>query len=247
MRVDLAQFCEDYDVAVVVVSRDRADVLAKATDRLIQGYHLFYSGEGYESHTYREATRTEVPRGIQGLSAVRNFVLDTLPNRVVVFFDDDVKMVYWVAGTRSVRLDTERVHLAIIDMVVHALDQGSEAFGMSPLDLRKSSPLVPFRLRGVFGTVIGVVGRDHRFDERNLLKVDYDFCLMTMAGNARIVHMDMRYFAASAKDELAGGNMAFRTQQRRHAEIDNLIRWWGPDVVIPSDNKGNEKLRVSVP
>lgn len=247
MKVDLDGFCRDFDVAVVVVSRDRAAILAKATDLLLDGYHLFYSGTGYDSTPLRAGQRTEVPRGIQGLSAVRNFVLDTLPNRVVVFFDDDVKMVYWVAGTRSVRLDTERVRLAIMDMVVHALDQGSEAFGMSPLDLRKSSPLVPFRLRGVFGTVIGVVGRDHKFDERNMLKVDYDFCLMTMAGSARIVHMDMRYFAASAKDELAGGNMEFRTQQRRLHEIDNLIRWWGPDVVIPSDNKGNEKLRVSVP
>lgn len=246
MKVDLAGFCRDHDVAVVVVSRDRAAILAKHTDALLDGYTLFYSGEGYDDYDYHSVERFEVPRGLQGLSVVRNYVLDTLPQRTVVFFDDDVNAVYWVAGRRSVRLDTERVKLAILDMVVHAHDQGSTAFGMSPLDLRKSSPLVPFRLRGVFGTVLGVVGRDLRFDERNVLKTDYDFCLSSMV-TSRIVHMDMRYFASSAKDELAGGNMEFRTQVRRKREIDNLIRWWGSDVIVPNDNKGNEKLTVKVP
>jgi len=246
VKVDLAQFCADFDVAIVVVSRDRATTLAKYTDKLLSGYTLFYSGEGYDDYQYRCADRIEVPRGIQGLSTVRNYVLDTLPQRIVLFVDDDVNMIYWVAGTKSVRLDTERIALAFIDMVVHALDQGSTAFGMSPLDLRKSSPLVPFRLRAVFGTVLGVVGRDIRFDERNILKTDYDFCLMSMV-ESRIVHMDLRYFASSAKDELAGGNMEFRTQARRKREIQNLIDWWGPDVIIPSDNKGNEKLKVNVP
>lgn len=246
MKVDLAAFCRDHDVAVVVASRDRAATLAKQTDRLISGYTLFYSGEGYGDHDYHCVDRIEVPRGLQGLSVVRNFILDTLTQRVVLFVDDDLNAIYWVAGRRSVRLDAERISLAFIDMVVHALDQGSLVFGMSPLDLRKSSPLVPFRLRGVFGTVIGVVGRDVRFDERNVLKCDYDLCLQAMV-HSRIVHMDMRYFASSAKDELAGGNMEFRTQVRRKREIDNLVRWWGSDVVIPSDNKGNEKLRVNVP
>lgn len=246
MKVDLAAFCRDFDVAVVVVSRDRAAILAKQTDTLLDGYILFYSGEHYDDYDYRAVERHEVPRGLQGLSVVRNYVLDTLPQRIVLFVDDDLNAIYWVAGRRSVRLDAERIKMAFIDMVVHALDQGSTVFGMSPLDLRKSSPLVPFRLRGVFGTVLGVVGRDLRFDERNVLKTDYDFCLMSMV-HSRIVHMDMRYFASSSKDELAGGNMEFRTQARRHREIENLIRWWGSDVIIPSDNKGNEKLRVSVP
>ena len=34
---DFARFCKDFDVAVIVLSRDRANVLAKYTDRLAQG------------------------------------------------------------------------------------------------------------------------------------------------------------------------------------------------------------------
>lgn len=246
MHVDLARFCSDFDVAIVVLSRDRADTLAKYTDSILSGYHLFYSGEGYDERPYRAAEMVEVPRGVQGLSAVRNYVLNTLPHRIVLFFDDDIKAIYWTSGVKSVRLDREGVALAAMNLVVHALDQKSIAFGMSAVDIRKASPLTPFRLRAVFGTVLGVVGREVQFDERNLLKTDYDFCLETMK-SARIVHLDMRYYVLSAKDDLPGGNMSFRTQERRHREIDNLIRWWGDDVIIPKANKGNDKLQVIVP
>ena len=245
MKVDLKQFCKDYDAVVVVVSRDRADTLAEKTDLLFTDYVLAYSGEGYEDHDYHCSERIEVPRGLQGLSLVRNYILDLLPQNVVLFVDDDLHMVYWVASSLSIRMDREGIKLAVMDLIVHALDQKVAAFGMSPLDIRKSSPLNPFALRAVFGTVIGVVGREHRFDERNILKTDYDFCLMTMKSH-RIVHLDMRYFATSSKDAGSGGNMTFRTNERRQREIDNLVRWWGPDVVIPSLNKSNESLMIRV-
>lgn len=246
MRVDLEAFCRDHDVAVVVLSRNRANLLAKRTDLILDGYKLFYSGEGYEDYPYHCDERFEVPRGLHGLSLVRNYVLDLLPHKTVLFFDDDITKVYWVSGTVSIPLDREAIALAIIDMVVHAHDQGSIAFGMSPIDIRKASPLNPFRLRTVIGTVLGVVGREVRFDERNVLKTDYDFCLESMK-KARTVHMDMRYFAAASKDAEAGGNNEFRTQERRLREIENLIEWWGDDVIIPRDNKGNESLGVKVP
>lgn len=246
MTVDFEAFCRDFDVALVIASRDRAATLAKYSDQHITGYHLFYSGEGYDEYQFNCISRHEVPRGIQGLSTVRNYILDVLPNRIVVFVDDDVQRILWIAGPESVRVDPQGVHLAIIDMVVHALDQDSTVFGMTGLDIRKTSPLNPFVLRAVIGTFIGVIGRDLRFDERNILKTDYDFCLMSLV-KSRIIHMDMRYRVLSYKDAVAGGNMEFRTQQRREREVQNLIDWWGDDVIVPGKNKSNEKLTVKIP
>lgn len=246
MKVDLRRFLEDHDAEVVVLSRDRADLLAKRTDTILQDYHLFYSGDGYDDYHYHAVERTKVPRGLQGLSVVRNYVLDTLSQRVVLFVDDDLQSIYWVAGARSVRLDREQVSLAFLNLIVHALDQGATAFGMSELDLRKSSPFVPFMQRAVFGSVFGVVGREHRFDERNLLKCDYDFCLQVMRDN-RTIHKDMRYVVRAAKDQGTGGNMAFRTPGRRYEEIERLKQWWGSDVILTSVGKGVERLTVKVP
>lgn len=246
MKVDLLQFLEDYDVALVVLSRDRAETLHKRTDSFLRDYHLFYSGEGYGDYDYHCAEMTEVPRGLQGLSVVRNYVLDKLDNRIVLFVDDDLNRIYWVHAGKSIILDPEQVKLAFINMIVHALDQKAGAFGMSELDLRKTSPLTPFGVREVFGTVIGVVGREHRFDERNVLKCDYDFCLQVMKSE-RTVMKDYRYFASAAKDQGRGGNMAFRTPNRRYEEIERLQRWWGDDVIVPGKGKSVERLAVKVP
>lgn len=246
MKVDLARFLEDYDAEIVVLSRDRAETLAERTDKIVHGYHLFYSGEGYEDREYHAARRTKVPRGLQGLSVVRNYVLDTLPQKVVLFVDDDLQAIYWVAGAKSVRLDAEQVSLVFLNLIVHTLDQGATAFGLSELDLRKSSPFVPFIQRAVFGSVFGVVGRTHRFDERNLLKCDYDFCLQAMRDD-RTIHKDLRYVVLAAKDQGSGGNMTFRTPGRRYEEIDRLKKWWGDDVIRTGVGKGVEKLSVKVP
>jgi hypothetical protein len=246
VRVDLRRFLEDHDAEVVVLSRDRADILATRTDLLLHGYHLFYSGEGYDDHQYHTVAQTKVPRGLQGLSVVRNYVLDTLKQRVILFVDDDLQAIYWVAGARSVRLDQEQVSLAFLNLIVHALDQGATAFGMSELDLRKSSPFVPFVQRAVFGSVFGVVGRTHRFDERNVLKCDYDFALQAMRDD-RTIHKDLRYVIRAAKDQGTGGNMTFRTPGRRYEEIDRLKRWWGDDVIRTGVGKSVERLKVIVP
>jgi hypothetical protein len=221
-------------------------MLAERTDKLVHDYHLFYSGEGYEEREYHATKRTKVPRGLQGLSVVRNYVLDTLSQRTILFVDDDLKNIYWVAGAKSTRLDPEQIKLAFLNLIVHALDQGAGAFGMSELDLRKSSPFTPFMQRAVFGSVFGVVGRAHRFDERNVLKCDYDFCLQVMR-DERTIHKDMRHWVLSSKDEGSGGNMTFRTPGRRYEEIDRLKRWWGPDVIATGTGKGVEKLSVKVP
>ena len=89
MRIRFREFCRDLDVEMVVCSRNRADVLASHTDRLASEYVLFHSGPGYDQHQYRFVDRVEVPEGVDGLSATRNFVLRHLDQRVVVFLDDD--------------------------------------------------------------------------------------------------------------------------------------------------------------
>lgn len=247
MIVDLEGFCRDHDVAIVVISRDRANELAKRTDKLLEGYHLFYSGEGYEDYPYRAAEMHKVPRGVQGLSVVRNYVLDKLPHKTVVFFDDDIRALYWISSAKSVALDTERTKLMIMNLVVHSRDLGALAFGLTPNDIRKSSPLAPFMMRNVAACVVGVNGREIRFDERNLLKVDYDFFLQAMVKN-RVVHIDRRYYFVAGIETVPGGNTAFRTQERRLAEIENLQRWWGDDVIKTGrSRKGTESLEVKVP
>jgi hypothetical protein len=171
MNVDFAQFCEDFDVAVTVHSRNRADVLAKRTDRLLHGYHLFHSGPGYDERQYNCVSRHQMPASIVGLGMTKNYVLRQMKQNIVVMFDDDVARIGWTASDRYAWLTAEQVQLMIINLVVNALDLGAGVFGISENDIRKTSPLKPFRFRAVVGAVIGIVGRESMFDERNQLKV----------------------------------------------------------------------------
>lgn len=243
--VDFERFCEDLDVAVVIPSRKRPEVLVKRTDRLVHGYHLFHAGGGYDQFTYHSIRQYEVPEPILGLAAVRNYILRQLPHRVVVFIDDDVTKLAWVHSTHYVYLDPAQVQLMIMNLVVNADDLGAHVFGISENDIRKSSALVPFRFRAVVGGLIGVIGRDLWFDERNRLKVDYDFCLQSMVKD-RLLLKDHRYFLAQDRNTLAGGNMEFRSRDAEQNEIANLVSWWGSDVISSKPKKGTVGLSVNV-
>jgi hypothetical protein len=246
VKVDLTRFLADHDVALAVPTRDRSATLKKLTDTWLTDYHLFYSGEGYDDIEFNCVDRIKVPRNIGGLSPTRNFVLDRLKQKVVIMFDDDITAFRWVHGSKSIRLDQEQIKLMIMDLVVHALDQNVGMFGISNVDLRKSSPLIPFATRQAITTVIGVVGRQVRFDERQSLKDDHDFAMEGLK-IYRTIHRDNRYMFQNDTDKLPGGSMEFRTQERRLTEVQNLIDWWGPDIVKPGTNKASESLSIHIP
>ena len=151
MEVDWSRFAEDYDVAVVVLSRDRAEVLARLTDKVVPDYHLFWCGEGYDREYRGAIARHEVPSGVAGLSAVRNYALRQLSQKVVIFIDDDVRSIAYTHSDHYAYLDRAQVQLMLLNLVVNSEDLGAKVFGISEFDIRKATPLYPFRLRAVMG------------------------------------------------------------------------------------------------
>jgi hypothetical protein len=246
---DWLRFCDDYNVRLALLSRSRAKVLAKYTDKLASGYTLFYCGDGYDEHEYRCTERIEVPAALEGRSAVANFALRHLDEQVVILIPDDLKCIYWLGEDHPQRLDSSGFLVMLVNLVINALDVGATLFGVSEVDIRKTSPLFPFHTRAMIQGVAGVVGRGVWFDERQKLKEDYDFCLEHLK-QSRLVWKDMRYFCFKDMNVLAGGNMPFRTEQREEQEVANLRRWWGDDMIrwSPSGKKGQstKHLRIIV-
>ena len=243
---DFRRFCDDYDVAFVVLSRDRAKVLARYTDRLASGYTLVWSGEGYAEQEYRCVDRIEAPRGLRGRPALINHLLRTLEQKVMVVMDDDSKAAYWLASERAVRLDSSAFLVMVTNLVVSALDVGAGLFGISEADIRYTSPLAPFHTRhAVTGCLTGIVGRGIWFDERNWTRADHDFALQHLKAD-RLSWKDNRYVVMHDLKRLPGGSMEFRDPGREQAEIANLKRWWGEDVITVSREDGS-RVTVHVP
>lgn len=246
MKCDLRRFLADHDAELVVCSRDRADVLARYTDRIAVDYVLVHRGDGYDREYRGCVDRIEVPAGVDGLSATRNFILRELSQRIVVFLDDDVRTIYWLGEAHPIRTTVEHFRVMVMNLIVNALDVRAGVFGISEGDIRKNSPLAPFHTRAMVGGLIGVVGRGVWFDERNTLKVDYDYCLQRLKRD-RLVWKDLRYFLFQDRNNLPGGNMTWRTTEREDAEVENLRRWWGDEVFGWSKGKTTKRLAVHVP
>lgn len=227
------RFCDDFDVSLAVLSRDRAGVLANNTDRLASEYQLFYCGDGYDDYEYRCTERHEVPRGVEGRGAAGNFALRALGTRFVILIPDDLRWVNWLSEDRLVHLDSAGFLVMLINLVVNARDVGAGLFGISENDIRKNSPLAPFHTRSMITCIVGL-DRSHPkpiwYDERQKLKEDYDFTLQHIKRD-RLIWKDLRYFAFHDMNVLPGGNMAWRTPAREEAEVENLRRWWGDDVI----------------
>ena len=242
------QFCDDYDVAVAVLSRDRAEVLSRRTDLLVSGYTLFWSGPGYDQRPYHSAEMVEVPRNVEGRPSVANWALRHLKQNVVVLLDDDLRFVYWLgeATMGSCKLDQSGVRAMLTNLVVNAIDVKAGLFGISENDVRKNSPLSPFHTRAMVTALVGIVGRGLWYDERQKLKADYDFCLQALKRD-RLIWKDQRYFLAQDRNNFAGGSMRYRSREREEAEVENLRRWWGEDVINWKEVMTTKSLRINVP
>jgi hypothetical protein len=246
-REDFRRFCDDYNVVLCVLSRDRADVLARYTDKLASEYLLFYSGEGYDEHEYRCFDRIEVPRNIVRRHFVANHVLRQLDERVVILIPDDIKQIHWLGEDRLQHIDSSGFLVMLTNLVVNALDANVGLFGITENDIRKTSPLAPFHLRAM---VTGVVGINRTpgalwYDERQKMKADYDFALQHLKRD-RLVLKDCRYFLFQDRNTLPGGQMPFRTAQGEEQAVANLKRWWGEDIINWSVGKTTKRLGIRV-
>jgi hypothetical protein len=182
-----------------------------------------------------------VPDEIVGLSKLRNWVLDNFCEEIILMVDDDVKCLSYVAGYLTRRIIEPEVVWQIVENTgLCAKDIGTSCFGFNQnWDSRKYQHNKPFKLSGWCGGAIGVVGRKIRFFERNMLKVDIDYCLETMLKD-RILWIDNRYAFYQIRNINVGGNSTFRTKEKVRQEIANLKEKWGKFFVHKYTRTGEE-------
>lgn len=242
------RFCADYDVCLAVMSRDRSKELSERTNRLLAHtpYTLFYSdpngGADYGKYRYNTVDQHEVPRDVAGYSPVCNYILRHVDQRILIIMDDDVKRIYWLGQPRAYRLPPAQFPQMLVNLVVNALDAKVTMFSISEIDIMRASPLSPFATRTMLQGLYGFIGRGIWYDERNIHKADYDICLQHLK-HTRLVWKDMRYFASKDINYLRGGLQEFRSREREEAEVENLKKWWGSDVIDWGGHQGSGPRR----
>jgi hypothetical protein len=235
------------EIKKVILSRGRAQNIS--THDILTDFDLVVPESELKAYAdiVKNADAIEpIPDSIVGLGAVRNWILDHYKEEIVVMFDDDIKYCLSVLNVSPVRIENrEEVEAVIFNAALNAWEAEAKCFSFSQTcDVRKYSHSHPFLLSSWVGSVVGVIGRELRFTEKNKLKVDIDFTLQNLKKH-RIVWIDARFGFVPTRDTNVGGNSAFRSQDQLEKEIQFLKDKWGKHIKV-SNNKSKYRTSINV-
>ena len=231
---------------IVIPSRGRAGLIARKALRLFPDAVVCIGSDEVDAYAALTDNLLLHPPEVTGIGPLRQWVLDNVEDPTVVMVDDDVKYVVSQVGFRSRRLDDADAARAIVErLAVLAQEAGARVFGFyqggGPLNY---SNCRPFSFNHWVGGVVGVVGRELRYDTSLILRADIDFCLQSLLRD-RIIMLDCRYSFIHTRFAGTGGNAANRSSQRHAEEIAYLRRKWGPYLKVVQA-KGTTRLVVKV-
>ena len=231
---------------ILIPTKGRADVIGDKALRLFPDATLCVGADEVDAYAKVSQDLLVHPPEVVGIGPLRQWVLDHVDDPCVVMVDDDVTHVYSQVGFHKQRIEDADTARAIVERVaILAQDAGARVFGFN----QAARPLAyanfdPFSLNTWVGGLVGIIGRELRYDQRLLLRADIDFCLQSLLHD-RIVLVDARYSFIHTRFAGAGGNARQRSSERHEREMAYLKRKWGPylDVV---QAKGTTRLVVRV-
>lgn len=228
----------------IIISRGRSESIS--THRLLNDFIIVCPESEAELYKKVDPRVETIPDKIVGLAAVRNWIMDNYKEDIL-FIDDDISCFTSVCGIRAKKInDKEAVDQILDNLYSNAKEAGARVFGLnqSTSDARKYNPHQPFLMKGWVGTVIGVIGKELKFDERNKIRVDVDFCLQSLMHD-RFIWVDNRFSFTCARNTNLGGNAMVRSEERLKKEKDYLKRKWGKHIIIGKVKK-TDSVRVNV-
>ena len=190
------------------------------------------------------------PDSVAGIGPIRQWVLDNIEEETIVMADDDVFQLRISAGRMrkaSVTRDPNVVAQVLENAEMMARGFGTPIFGFDQGsgDVRKFHPHDPIKLNSWTGGIIGIIGRDLRYDTSLLLRADIDFCLKAIL-KYRVVCIDTRFAFVHKRFKNKGGNDHVRSSDRNRLEIERLKDRWGKWLAL-TDAKTTLRLNCKVP
>jgi hypothetical protein len=233
---------------IVIPSRGRQESITRRTFRLIPDALVCVDEAEVEAYAAVIPHDQLLPHPpLKGLPAIRNWIIENVPDETIFMVDDDILEVWSFVGRIWVRYRKPDVILQIIENAGEcAKGIGAHLFGFSqsarPLAFR---PFDPISLSTWIGTAVGVIGKDMHWDTRLSLRGDVDASLQALL-NDRITYVDSRFhFLSQKRLKNAGGSTVFRSAERDLMEIGYLKRKWGRFIefhTVKSTANGKAKV-----
>lgn len=236
------------NLRVVIPSRKRQTVLAERALTLFPNATVTVAES--EMSNYAAVVQPDLlvphPDDVTGIGPIRQWVLDHFDDECIVFADDDVfKLISLVGYTYLNLTSSANAWRALENTATIARQIGTAVFGFNqPTDVRKFNPFHPFLVNSWAGGVIGIIGREFRYDPALLLRADIDFCLQVIR-DRRFTFIENRLAFVHKRFGLTGGNAVNRSATRNQQEIAYLQRKWGDALGVES-SKSVTLLKIHV-
>jgi hypothetical protein len=172
------------------------------------------------------------PDNVVGIGPLRNWIIENVADETVIMLDDDIDCVYDQTHYLKIRIENPLQVMAILERTcIASKEAGAKIFGYSqaarPLAYM---PFAPIAFDTWVGGVVGVHGKNTKWDKELLLRADIDACLKSLLKD-RITWVDGRYCFVHKRFVGNGGNNTLRTMSRHQAEIEKLKHRWGKYLV----------------
>lgn len=235
---------------LVIMSRGRAQTMTShrlfptATILVPESERPLYACIALDGEPIAPRIET-IPDDVRGISAVRNWIVRHFPEEALVMIDDDIKACVALVSLRCRKLLPEEIVAMITNTAHCAAGAGARLFGWH----QRSDPKLlqrndPFGLHHWVGGVVGVIGKEPRWDELLRCKCDIDACL-TEFMERRIVWQDARFCFVQERDKNLGGNSLFRSEDRIAIEKRHLKRKWKGHIQF-ENYKSQERVAIDV-
>jgi hypothetical protein len=192
-----------------------------------------FQAEKYREHNENDLLVMPDDLQKQGMSAIRNWILDNTPEDEVLMIDDDIKYIGRFENTRRKKLSEGEVYQLINNGYRMAKELGTKLWGINlQSDGKFYREYTPFSLsQVVLGPFMGIIkDEDIRFDERLGLKEDYDYALQVLKKHRKILRFNKYHYKARHIED-SGGAATYRTMKKEQDQAELFEQKWGSDIV----------------
>lgn len=185
---------------------------------------------------------------VTGITATRNYILDYFKGEEIVMLDDDVLECGFFQGHERVNLKSaEHTHLwnkIFKDCFDVAKGFGFDIFGVDTSGSKiREFVFAPFKFNGgINGSCLGIIENGFRFDERLIVKEDFDFILKSYYRNKGFLKANFFYWRTKHWNN-KGGCVDYRTNKIEHECIQLLLQRFPNNIKV---GKGKNIFHTSL-
>lgn len=217
------------DYTVAIPSRARPENIPKLLQKFPDAIVFVHSDEKAAYQQYTPKGQLKTHDIVQGMPAIRNFMLDNSPAEVVLMVDDDFDCVRSNVWRRPRYYRSANEIDAIVRngvAIMTDLETAVYAWSSDKIPIW-FSPHQPFRVASHFIGAWLMRRKRFRFDERLVSSGDNDLFAQAML-HQRLVLTDRRFtFQFSAMFGTTGGMQLLRTSETVAADRKLLKEKWG--------------------